>query len=163
MSPMTVIGCTGHRAIPAAALDHVTAGIRRQIARHDPTGLVGVSSLAAGADQLFAGAVLRAGARLRVVVPSAGYATTFAAVELPRYEALLAAATRHETLGYPEPSDEAFLAAGRRVVDLSDVLLAVWDRRPARGKGGTADIVAYAERQGVPVEVVWPEGIDRDP
>lgn len=160
---MTVVGCSGHRGIPGAAVGHVTAGLRRAIARLGPTGLVGVSSLAVGADQLFADALLRAGGRLHVVVPSAGYETTFDAVELPRYRALLAAATQHETLAYPEPSDDAYLAAGHRIVDLADVLLAVWDRRPARGRGGTADVVAYAERQGVPVEVIWPDGIHRDP
>jgi hypothetical protein len=46
-------------------------------------------------------------------------------------------------------------------VDRSDVLLAVWDGRPARGFGGTGDVVAYARRRGVPVEVVWPRGAER--
>jgi len=42
-----------------------------------------------------------------------------------------------------------------------DELLAVWDGKPARGYGGTADVVAYAERNGVPVRVLWPEGATR--
>jgi hypothetical protein len=41
-------------------------------------------------------------------------------------------------------------------------LFAVWDGQPARGYGGTADVVAEACRRGVPVTVIWPEGASRD-
>jgi len=47
--------------------------------------------------------------------------------------------------------EEAFLAAGKRVVDLSDIVIAVRDGEPAKGKGGTADSVAYALSTGAPV------------
>lgn len=47
------------------------------------------------------------------------------------------------------------------LVGLVDELIAVWDGKPARGYGGTADVVAYAERTGVPVRVLWPEGASR--
>lgn len=52
-------------------------------------------------------------------------------------------------------------ADGYRDVGLSDELLAVWDGRPAWGFGGTADVVAYAERTGTPVRILWPEGARR--
>lgn len=35
---------------------------------------------------------------------------------------------------------------------------AVRDGKPARGIGGTADIVSYARQNGIPVAVLWPEG-----
>jgi len=66
-----------------------------------------------------------------------------------------------ETLSFDEPSEEAYLAAGCRVVDMSDVLLAVWDGQPARGKGGTGNIVEYARSRATRVEIVWPKGITR--
>ncbi|MER5913805.1 hypothetical protein ABT124_25810, partial [Streptomyces sp. NPDC001982] len=50
---------------------------------------------------------------------------------------------------------------GELLVDQADELLAVWDGQPARGFGGTADVVAYAHRQGVPVRIIWPEGATR--
>ncbi|MFJ8953478.1 hypothetical protein ACIRO1_25525 [Streptomyces sp. NPDC102381] len=53
------------------------------------------------------------------------------------------------------------MAAGKEVVDQSDVLLAVWDGKPAGGKGGTADVVAYAQRQGMDVRIIWPLGATR--
>jgi len=31
----------------------------------------------------------------------------------------------------------------------------VWDGKPARAYGGTADVVAYAREQGTPVRVIW--------
>lgn len=44
---------------------------------------------------------------------------------------------------------------------LVDRLIAVWDGRPARGYGGTADLVAYARGLGVPVQVLWLAGAVR--
>jgi hypothetical protein len=38
----------------------------------------------------------------------------------------------------------------------TDRLYAVWDGKPARGYGGTADVVAEAEKRGIPVTVIWP-------
>jgi len=40
--------------------------------------------------------------------------------------------------------------------------VAVWDGKPARGVGGTADIVSYARQKGVPVAVLWPDGAARE-
>ena len=48
------------------------------------------------------------------------------------------------------------------MVDRSERLVAVWDGKPARGIGGTADIVSYARQKGVPVVVLWPEGATRE-
>jgi hypothetical protein len=40
--------------------------------------------------------------------------------------------------------------------------LAVWDGKPARGYGGTADVVADAKTRGIPVTIIWPPGATRD-
>jgi hypothetical protein len=52
---------------------------------------------------------------------------------------------------------EAYERAGRYVVEHSDVLVAVWDGLPARGRGGTAEIVEWARGLGKPVYRVWTE------
>ncbi|MFG2222777.1 hypothetical protein [Streptomyces sp. NPDC048644] len=57
---------------------------------------------------------------------------------------------------------EVVVPAEEYRVGLVDRLIAVWDGQPARGYGGTADVVAYARSTGVPVEVVWPDGATRD-
>jgi hypothetical protein len=44
----------------------------------------------------------------------------------------------------------------------TDELYAVWDGKPVRAYGGTADVVAYARERGTPVRVIWPDGAQRD-
>ena len=72
---MTRIGVAGHQDLPVTAIDFITQGI-------GPSSLSTTtiesrySSLAAGADQLFAVEVLSRGGQLHAVVPSAGYETT---------------------------------------------------------------------------------------
>lgn len=48
------------------------------------------------------------------------------------------------------------------MLDRADRLLAVWDGKPARGYGGTADVVAEAQTRVIPVTVIRPEGRSRD-
>jgi hypothetical protein len=42
------------------------------------------------------------------------------------------------------------------MLERCDLLLAAWNGRPSRNVGDTADVVAKAREQQVPVEVVWP-------
>jgi hypothetical protein len=158
---VTILGASGHQDIPVQALDYVTTKVD-DVVRTAARPLEGISSLAIGADQLFARSILKHGGALHVVVPSRGYEDTFKTPdERTSYEQLLRAANDVARLPYSSPSEEAYLAAGRSVVDRSDRLIAVWDGADARGKGGTADIVRYAQRQGIPVEVIWPDGVSR--
>jgi hypothetical protein len=124
--------------------------------------LFGVSNLADGADQLFATYVLAAGGTLEAVLPCEGYAGSLIAdAGRARFEDLRRAAATVITMPYPEPSEQAFLAAGQALVDRCDHLFAIWDGHPARGVGGTADIVAYARTHGRPVTVLWVDGVFR--
>ncbi|TQS45209.1 hypothetical protein [Cryptosporangium phraense] len=157
---MTIVGFTGHQSLSAPTVGLVVSALRAELAEVGEP-LVGICSLAVGADQLFAREVLRCRGSLRVVVPSAGYRTTFADDDRPEYDRLLARAQQHRVLAYPTPSEEAYLAAGHAIVDSSDVLLAVWDGAPAAGLGGTGDIVAYARARGIETRVVWPVGAGR--
>lgn len=160
----THIGCSGHRVIPPQAQTFVQSRLEEVLRGEWQTGnLVGVSSLAAGADQTFARTVLRLGGTLHAVLPSSGFEQTLTQPEdREEYQSLLRLATTVETLDFPAPSKTAYLAAGRRVVDLSNLLVAVWDGHKARGVGGTADVVGYAREAGKRVVVVWPRGVERD-
>jgi hypothetical protein len=155
------IGASGHQNIPFQAIAHVRQRITDIISIANKN-LVGITSLAAGVDQLFASLILEHGGQLHVIIPCHGYETTFPEkIDLDRYWSLLSKAHKVETLSYPQPSEDAYLEAGRHVVDNSDLLIAVWDGKPARGKGGTADIVYYATHRGIKVEVVWPDRVTR--
>lgn len=157
---MTNIGITGHQRIPAQALDYINRGIADCLGEL-PGPIVGYSSLALGADQLFAQAVLDAGGSLVAVIPCGGYEGTFAAEDLPGYHDLLSQASEQTILDFPQPSEAAYMAAGEQIMQQSDVVIAVWDGQPAAGLGGTGDAVAYARSIGKQVVVVWPEGVKR--
>jgi hypothetical protein len=153
-------GVTGHRILPVAAailaVKHWTRALPASSA------IRGVSSLAEGGDQLFAEHVLKAGGRLEVIEPCLDYGRSFSTdAARKRFEELRQAADEVITLPYPEPSKEAFLAAGLVLVERCDHLFAVWDGREARGLGGTADVVAYARTRGREVTILWPQGLSR--
>jgi len=127
-----------------------------------PRPVEALSSLAAGTDQLFAEIALDCGARLTVITPAADYETTFTPDELSRFRSLLRRAQAHVAMDFPSVSDEAYYATGAYIAEHSDLILAVWDGRPARGLGGTGDVVHYARALGKPVSVIWKAGVERD-
>lgn len=137
---------TGDAATPGAGAGDVVRAAMR---------LEAVSSLAEGADRIVARAVLaEADATLTVPLPlpADDYATDFAAAgSKAEFEELIGRAARVEVMPAAATRDEAYDRAGRWVVEHSDVLLALWDGEAARGRGGTAEIVAYARELGLPV------------
>lgn len=157
---MTVhIGVTGHRHL--ADLPAVAAAVDAALDDLCPMGhqdlVVVVSGLAEGADRLVVDRVLaRPPASLRAILPlpADDYATDFPRTA-PQFAQYLAAAAQVD-VSRPTGTQrvEAYEAAGRAMVDASDVVLALWDGRPAVGRGGTAEIVAFATERGVPVVVV---------
>lgn len=158
---MPRIGITGHRGLPPQTQELVAAALRRELESYAGNELVGLSCLAGGPDQLFARTVLDLGGSLDVVIPAEQYRDGLDPDEQHGYDALLAKAKHVERLPFVESTEQAHLAAGQAVVDHSERLVAVWDGKPARGIGGTADIVSYARQKGVPVVVVWPDGATR--
>jgi hypothetical protein len=46
-----------------------------------------------------------------------------------------------------------YATVGQMLVRQADLLIALWDGKPPRGRGGTADVVSEARRSGVPV--IW--------
>jgi hypothetical protein len=156
------VGISGHQGLAPEVLTYITREIKNRLAAISQ--LIGISSLAEGADQRFAECVLALGGSLEVIVPATNYRSTFAdAATRKQYEHLLRLATDVITLDFPAPSEEAFLAAGKAIVDSCDVLFAVWDGLPARGLGGTADIVEYARQLCRETVVIWPPGVLRQP
>ena len=145
---MTHVGITGHQRLAnPEAWPWVASVMQGELTKMSPP-LVGVTSLAIGADQLLARLVLQLGGAIHAVLPYADIERSFSPADVQDFKVLVKQATV-EVLDTPGTDDDAYLAAGQRVVDLSDVVLAVWDGKPAQGKGGTADVVAYAIRRGV--------------
>lgn len=159
---MTRIGCTGHQRLSSTTRRDVAAAIADVLATEADDDLTGLTSLAEGADQLFALVVLAAGGRLHAIIPSQNYGQSFAASSAREtYMALLGLASGNTTLPFPAPTEDAYLAAGHEVASGCEILIAVWDGQDAAGKGGTGDIVAYARERGIEVRIVWPDGASR--
>jgi hypothetical protein len=152
---MTRVGITGHRLLDnPKAWDWVHDALLEELARLRPP-YVAVSSLAIGADQLLARLVLEQGGKLHAVLPFENIERSFSAEDVYSYRDLARQASV-EILETEGSEEDAYLAAGQRVVRLSDVLIAVWDGMPAKGRGGTADIVRFAQREGVPIVHINP-------
>lgn len=152
---MTRVGITGHQTLKDRdEWSWVSVTLREALDRVTPP-LVGITSLAIGADQLFAELVLERGGTVHAVLPFRDIERSFAARDLPRYRALARRVTS-EVLEVSGTDEDAYLAAGMRVVDLADIVVAVWNGLPPKGKGGTADVVAYARHRGVPLIQINP-------
>lgn len=175
-----VVGVTGHRQLTAgdaararSALERLFADLRAGVdevchAHSDlfadtPARMALLSPLAMGADQIAAEVALEAGIELRAVLPfdRAHYARDFDEDGRARLDALIARASASWSLPGGD-SGGAYVGAGAATVAGSDILVAVWDGEPARGPGGTADVVEIAVRRGVPV-IHLPLAADRPP
>ncbi len=156
------VGITGHRGLPDASAELVRAAIGEVLSRFSADDLVGVSCIADGPDAWFAQAVLERGGGLEVVVPAEEYRESLPVWHHAVYDSLMNAASEVHMTGLTESDSEAHMSGSEILVRVSDEVVAVWDGRPARGYGGTADVVACARRNGVPVRVVWPGGATRD-
>jgi hypothetical protein len=141
------IGVTGHQQLDnPSRWSWVVEEINRILNRY-AVPVIGVTSLAPGADQLFAKLVLKHSGSLMAIIPFDTYELEFTeANDLSEYKALLAQASTVEVLEKGGSNEEAFLFAGQRVVELSDIIVAVWDGKPAAGLGGTGDAVDFAKK-----------------
>lgn len=149
------IGFSGHQTLSVRTRRLVRAALAQELSKHRE--FLAVTSLAAGGDQIFAECVVASGNQLMVVIPCERYERSFnSPSEILNYRQLLDSAIDTIQLPYLEPSEEAYWAAGQRIVDMADVLIAVWDGQPAGGLGGTADVVEYAMKHRKNVSLVWP-------
>ncbi|MFF5293026.1 hypothetical protein [Paractinoplanes globisporus] len=159
---MTRIAISGHRDLSTAVENLVDHAIRDELSRFDPSELVGLSCLADGADQIFARAVVDLGGKLEIFVPASHYRESLPSQALDEYDELMSYAVKVHNLDHVDSTSESHMEASVQMLQHADLLFAVWDGLPARGFGGTADVVAHAEAIGVMVTVIWPDGAVRD-
>ena len=163
------IGITGHRLERLAGIDLTALAERvaQALAATEAAAPVArfrlVGALAEGADTIAADVALARGWRVDAILP-------FAREEYARdFEQPGAAARFRDHLTQancifelPGERDEsggpaAYERAGRVMLAQSDLLLAIWDGDPPRGRGGAAQIVVEAVGQGVPVLTIHPD------
>lgn len=121
----------------------------------DPPRMRFVSALADGADQISAEVALELGWELQAILPfeRTVYRATLANDEArERFDHLLdRAATLLELPGDPDQSLDAYVMTGRAIVAHCDVLVAIWDGLPPRGRGGTGEVVQLALIRGTAI------------
>lgn len=141
------LGITGHQK-----LDN-SVWVRQEILRVielQGSPVIGVTSLAVGTDQLFAQAVLDSAGSLYIIVPCEEYTKAFDPTGRAEYERLLSKAAAREVMSSVACDEKAYFSAGKKVIDISDLVIAVWNGKPAAGLGGTGDVVEYIRLQEKP-------------
>jgi len=139
------VGITGHQNIGS---NETIRWVKNILAAHikELSIELGFTSLAIGADQLFAQLLKQNNIPFTVIVPCNNYEKTFTdAISLGIFQTLLSSSLNKFQLPFTEPSETAFYAAGKEIVDRSDLMFAIWNGQPAKGLGGTGDIVKYAQ------------------
>lgn len=154
------VGITGHRGLRPEVEERVRQLLDDTV-KNLAGDLVGVSCIADGPDSWFAESILKRSGQLEVVIPAEKYRESLPVEHHALYDRLMRHASEVHHTGMAESDSAAHMAGSEILVGLVDELLAVWDGKPAWGYGGTADVVAYAERCGVPVRILWPEGASR--
>lgn len=155
-----VVGFSGHRQLAdAAGVEKSIAGVLEELRREAPGEWIALSSAAAGADLIFVRTALQQGLgwEASLPLPLVDFERDFPPQEWLEVKALLAKAEHLEIAAEPGSREEAYLSGGFEIVNRCDVLLVVWDGQPARGKGGTADVVAYARAMGRPIVILNPD------
>ena len=161
---MIAVGVSGHRNLQDLEIvsNAVDEALREILAAFGDNSLQVISPLAEGADRLVAWRAM-ANYSVCLIVPlpleMSDYMLDFnSRASRSEFSTLIAQADRVFELPEAETREAAYLASGMYVLDHSDVLIAVWDGEPARGTGGTAEIVAEARRRGMPIAWVQVAG-----
>lgn len=143
-----VVGVTGHQELDdPRGWQRVREDISTALA-DEPAANIGLTSLAEGADQVFAEELLRMNRQVVAVLPFAHYRSHLKETSLPTFDRLLQRCMKVIMLDAVDDIEASYMKAGTYIVDHSDVVVAVWDGRPSAGLGGTGDVVAYARERG---------------
>jgi len=139
-------GITGHRNFDdVKVINWVELSIKKIISKYNVS--YGYSSLALGTDQIFCEILRNEKINYTAIIPCENYERTFDKTTINKYFYLKNCANEVIKLNFQKPSEFAFEKAGKYIVDISDILIAVWDGKKAKGLGGTGDIVNYAIKE----------------
>jgi hypothetical protein len=148
------IGISGKRTIDDKAFvtNEIIKRIKKILKKEKTNSFVGYSSIAIGADDIFASVVQNKFKKeLKIVLPfeSSEYRKDFiGAIDLQNYEkwintiGVAEVVTKKIPLNQDE-RNEAYYEAGKFIVNSCDYMIVVWDELKPKGKGGTSEILGY--------------------
>ncbi len=152
-----IVGFTGHRQLTdAAGIQQAMSTELEKLRESKGVEWVALSSIAEGSDILFARTArsLGMGWEAMLPLPAAEFRRDFHEEIWMQVENLLGEAEQVRIIGERTARDDSYLDCGMETVNGCDLLLAVWDGEPSRGRGGTAEIVAYARELGRPLILI---------
>lgn len=170
------VAVTGHRTaglreanpdLLKTRLDEVLEGIVSAVPHTLEARPLLLSGLAEGADRLVALRALAHNFALGAVLPFPAhrYEADFEdEASIQAFRDLLRRAAQVDVVALSQNDrtaarrESAYVALGFQLASRADVLIALWDGEPARGGGGTAEVVAAATERHVPV--VWIDAAD---
>ena len=150
------IGFTGHRSLPnEAASRKLIYDFLAEKRQNTSEILLGVSSVAAGGDLLFAESCIALEIPLRVLLPLPRdeFQKDFDAATWSRAEQAMSRALSVEVIGKEGQRAERYYECGLETVLESQWLMALWNGEAAKGLGGAEQIVSFGRQIGRPV--VW--------
>jgi hypothetical protein len=154
----TVVGFSGHRKLadPKVAATGIHTALERLADSYSP--LAAVSSAASGADTLFVEEVARRNLPWLLVLPfsKSRFQQDFTPADWQRVLPLIERATHVEEVAGEETAEGAYMEAGILTAERADVMIVVWDGKPAAGLGGTGDVVNYARKLEKPLFIIDP-------
>jgi hypothetical protein len=151
------IGISGHRWVRESqrlkdAINHVLEEIARVYSFNK---LKLLSPLAEGSDCIVAKQILSSSNAHLVALlpfPVEDYVEDFSTPEFVRaFRDLYRQADQVIELPGNQAREDAYVTLGRALLDACDILIGIWDGEPARGRGGTAEIVQSARARGMPL------------
>jgi hypothetical protein len=152
-----VVGFTGHRHLADhAGASRAIQGAIDALRREVPGEWIALSSIAGGGDQLFVREALASRLSWHAILPlpRSEFALDFTPADWTAVEEMLTNADHVRVISESGDRKDSYLDCGIETVNGADVLIALWDGEPARGKGGTADVVQYAQSIGKPVIII---------
>ena len=164
MPPIWVVGFAGHRHLRnSEKMSKVIGALLDSLRAEIPGQLVGYSSVAIGADTLFAEGCLSSGLPWMALLPQPehDFKNDFTESDWAKTSRLLRRAARVQSLSGAREADRnlSYLECGLLVVEEADLIVAVWDGKPSRGVGGTADVVANARNLNKPLVLIHPDSL----
>lgn len=166
VKPTIVVGVTGHRNIKQddkALIKKITGELRNIRDAHQVADFVLLTGLAEGADRLVAKlAIKELKAKLISIlaVPEESFLMDFSDVQskrqfktyLKKSDVVLTAPllSKKAWQDYTPSRNNQYAWIGAFIALHSNYLIAVWDGKPARGRGGTAEVVRWYKTGRIP-------------
>ncbi|MEU4100752.1 hypothetical protein [Streptomyces tanashiensis] len=159
-----MIAVVGHGDLTAPTLALLEAELRARLAVFATTGGAGLVRAGQGLPVAVGRAARAAGLALVTALPAkAGLPALLREWNHRAAGELLMLSQRVRLLDYDPSSHRSCAGADESLIRSCSRVLAVWDGTPSSAHDATAELVTFARRQSIDVDVVWPAGADRMP